>query len=55
MTISFIDLLTTFFTRLPLGNPYHVIGEFTAENSDIDLGDTKFFFAFVQDLDLLVL
>lgn len=55
MTISLIDLMTTFFTRLPLGNPLKVIGEFTSENDDIDLGDTKFVIAFVQDVDLLVL
>lgn len=54
-TISLIDLLTTYFTRLPLGNPYKVSGEFTSENSDIDLGETKFFGWFTQDLDLLVL
>jgi len=55
MTISLVDLMTTFFTRLPLGNPYKVSGEFTSENHDLDLGDTKFMIAFVQDLDLLVL
>jgi len=55
MTISLIDLMTTFFTRLPLGNPYNVSGEFTSENSDIDLGDTKFMILFSQDVDLVVL
>ena len=55
MTIILIDLMTTFFTRLPLGNPYNVSGEFTSENSDIDLGDTKFMILFAQDVDLLVL
>jgi len=39
----------------PLGNPYKVSGEFTSENHDLDLGDTKFVITFVQDLDLLVL
>jgi hypothetical protein len=47
--------MTTFFTRLPLGNPIKVIGEFTSENDDIDLGNTKFVNAFGQDVDLLVL
>ncbi len=55
MTISLIDLMTTFFTRLPLGNPYKVSGEFTSENDDIDLGDTKFFGMLGQDVDLVVL
>jgi len=47
--------MTTFFARLPLGKPYKVSGEITSENHDLDLGDTKFVIAFVQDLDLLVL
>ncbi len=55
MTISLIDLMTTFFTRLPLGNPHKVSGEFTSENDDIDLGDTKFFGMLGQDVDLVVL
>ena len=55
MTISLIDLMTTFFTRLPLGNPYKVSGEFTSENDDIDLRDTKFFGMLDQDVDLVVL
>ena len=54
ITISLIDLMTTFFTRLPLGNPYKVSGEFTSENDDLDLGDT-IFIKFAQDVDLLVL
>lgn len=55
-TISLIDLMTTFFTRLPLGNPYKISGEFTSENVDLDLSDTKFgFFEQSQDIDLFVL
>lgn len=55
ITVSLIDLMTTFFARLPLGNPIKVIGEFTIENDDIDLGESDLFFPFFQDLDLLVL
>ena len=55
MTTSLIDLMTTFFTRLPLGNPIKVSGEFTLENPDIDLGVTNFFGTLGQDVDLVVL
>jgi len=47
--------MTTFFTRLPLGNPIKVSGEFTLENPDIDLGVTNFFGMLGQDVDLIVL
>lgn len=55
MTTSLIDLMTTFFTRLPLGNPVKVSGEFTLEHPDIDLGVTNYFGMLGQDVDLVVL